>query len=70
LKRNKIKPHRYLFDKVKLVREGTAAVAINPNNGEAVSYLRGLCDALHGSHDGRLAKSIHMARQVIIATKE
>jgi len=65
----KIKPHRYLFNKIGLVQKATAAVALYPADECRVEYLKGLCDALHGTTEGPLAKAIHMARQVIIAAK-
>lgn len=64
------KPHRYLFNKTKLIKQATAALALEPNNTEARAYLGGLCDGLHGTRHEKTAAAIHMARQVIIASRE
>jgi hypothetical protein len=61
--------HRFLFDKATLIREATADCVRDPGDEGKRLYLRGLADACHGTRDRATAKAIHVARQVILATK-
>lgn len=62
--------HRFLFNKAELVRSASAACVEHPDDEAKRQYLRGLADALHGTTDAETARAIHVARTVIIATKE
>ena len=62
--------HRFLFNKRKLLQCATANLVQDPASAPTREYVRGLCDALHGTTDEETAKAIHLARQVIIASKE
>jgi hypothetical protein len=62
--------HRYLYNKPALIREATAELVRNPDDEPSRQYLRGLCDAMHGTDHEPTARAVHVARQTIIATKE
>lgn len=62
--------HRFLFNKVALIREASAACVEHPDDEAKRQYLRGLADACHGTTDEETARAIHVARCVIIATKK
>ena len=62
--------HRLLFNKAALIRTASAACVEHPDDEAKRQYLRGLADACHGTADAETARAIHVARCVIIATKE
>lgn len=62
--------HRFLFDKAALIRSASAACVEHPDDETKRQYLRGLADACHGTTDAETARAIHVARCIIIATKE
>lgn len=62
--------HRFLFNKAELIRSASAACVEHPDDEARRQYLRGLADACHGTADEETARAIHVARCVIIATKE
>lgn len=67
---SKVSKHRFLANKAGTVRQASADCVSNPGDEDKRQYLRGLCDALHGTDDRETALAIHVARQVIIATQE
>lgn len=62
--------HRILFNKAAMIRGASAACVEHPDDEAKRQYLRGLADACHGTTDEEIARAIHVARCVIIATKE
>jgi hypothetical protein len=62
--------HRFLFNKAALIRAASAACIEAPDDEAARQYLRGLADGCHGTTNREIARAIHVARQVIIATQE
>ncbi len=66
----KTSQHRFLFNKAALVRSAAADCVMHPDDEAKRQYLRGLADACHGAADEETARAIHVARCVIIATKE
>jgi hypothetical protein len=70
MKPKKISKHRYLFDKAALLRKATADCAEHPKDEGKRLYVKGLCDALHGTTSEPIGSAIHVARQVIIAVME
>lgn len=66
----KLRPHRYLFQKAKLIRDATADAVSHPSDVTKREYLRGLCDGQHGTAHNDTANAIHVARQAIISLKE
>lgn len=62
--------HRALFDKAKVIRKATAELVEDPTNEAKRSYLRGICDGVHGTSTPETALAIHVARQAIIAVQE
>lgn len=62
--------HRFLANKAAIIRAATAILVEAPDDEPNRQYLRGLCDATHGTEDRETSRAIHVARNVIISTKE
>lgn len=60
-------------NKVKLIRDATARVVMEPSDVLEQSYLQGLCDAIEGAarpNQPMVDRAAAIARKVLIAVQE